>query len=113
MIEQFAWIMFFIQLAHSAEELVTGFHRKWYLFKMPFSVFLTFELFHNLFWGGVLLFKEFPYREYFMLFFIVLMLANGIQHVVWWGSVKKYVPGLATAPIHIVIFLYFISQALL
>ncbi len=112
MVEGFALILFLVQLVHSVEELSTGFHKKWYLFKMPFYVFLSFEIIHNLFWGSVLFFKQFPSRDYFLAFFIILMFANGIQHIVWYGMVKKYVPGLITAPIHIVIFLFFYLQIL-
>lgn len=101
-----------VQYAHSAEELLTGFHKKWYLFKMPFSVFLTFELSFSLFWTVVLLFPAFPYREYLQAFFLALMFANGVQHLIWAGWVKKYVPGLITAPIHIVVFLVFYYLAL-
>lgn len=111
-VELFATIMFVVQLVHSLEELKTGFHKKWFLFKMPFWVFFTFEIVHNLFWGSVLLFKSFPSREYFLVLFIVLMFANGVEHLVWWAFVKKYVPGLITAPIHVVLFLVFCYLAI-
>ena len=35
-----------------------------------------------------------------------------VQHIVWAGNAKKYVPGLITAPIHIVVFLVFYSKAI-
>src|SRR3989338_5368201 len=104
-LEQFFTLSLLIQLVHSIEELSTGFHRKWYLFKMPFWVFLTFELVFSLFWIFVLLFPTLPYRSNIQAVFLMLMFANGIQHIVWAYSVKKYVPGLITAPIHIIIFL--------
>ncbi len=110
MIEQFALIIFGIQILHSIEELLTGFHKKWYLFKMPFKIFLSFEIFFSLFWGSVLFQKTFPYRENLLVFFTVLMFANGVQHIVWWGTVKKYVPGLITAFAHIAVFLIFFFQ---
>ena len=106
-IELYAPLVFSLQIVHSIEELSTGFHRKWYLFKMPFWVFLTFELIHNLFWGFVIFNVKFPNRDNLMLFFLVLMFANGIQHIVWAGMAKKYVPGLVTAPLHIILFLMF------
>lgn len=99
--------MYFTQLAHSVEELSTGFNKKWYIYKMPFWVFLGFEIIFNIFWGTVLFYGQFPYREHLLAFFIALMFANGVQHVVWAGCVKKYVPGLVTAPIHIIVFLIF------
>lgn len=104
-LDNFAIIVFLLQTAHSVEELSTGFHKKWYLFKMPFVAFLTFEIMFELFWGAVVFFHAFPFREHLLLFFFALMFANGIQHIVWAGVTKKYVPGLITAPFHVVLFL--------
>lgn len=101
--------MFLIQLVHSSEELLTGFHKKWFLFKMPFKVFLGFEIIHNSFWASVLLFQQFPQREILITLFIYLMLANGLEHIIWAFIKRKYVPGLITAPIHILLFLIYIS----
>ncbi len=109
-LELFATIILFIQIAHSIEELSTGFHKKWYLFKMSFKVFLTFEICFTLFWSSVIFFQNFPSREILLSFFLILMFANGVQHLVWAGSVKKYVPGLYTAFLHILIFLVFYFQ---
>lgn len=103
-----ATVMFFVQIIHSLEELTTDFHKKWFLFKMPFWIFLTFEIIHTTFWAIVLLIQNFPFREQFLLFFIILMFANGLEHVIWAIKVKKYVPGLVTAPIHILLFVTFI-----
>lgn len=96
-----AQITFFIQLIHSIEELSTGFHKQWYLFKMPFYVFLTFEILFTSFWALTVFTELIPNKELLLRFFLLLMFANGIQHVVWFGSVKKYVPGLVTAFFHI------------
>ena len=74
-------ILLIIQCLHSLEELSTGFHRKWYLFSMPFSVFLTFEIAFLLFWMFVWLTPTLSYRESLMAFFNLLMFANGVQHV--------------------------------
>jgi hypothetical protein len=105
-----ATAMFFVQIAHSIEELSTGFNEKWYLAKLSFNTFLTFEIFHNLFWALVVFIKDFPARNQLILFFIALMFANGIQHIVWFGFKKKYVPGLVTAPIHLILFFIFYFQ---
>lgn len=109
-LEMFASYFFIIQLLHSFEELATGFHKRWYLFKMPFRVFLGFEILFNLFWAIVLLSKQFPERQILLAIFTVLMFANGIQHLIWFGWEKKYVPGLLTAPVHIILFLFFYLQ---
>ncbi len=113
LIEQFFVISLFVQIAHSIEELATGFHKKWYLFKMSFWAFLTFEIVFESFWIAVWLMPDFHSRIYFQAFFLALMLANGVQHIVWAGNVKKYVPGLVTAPVHITVFLTFYFKSLL
>lgn len=111
-LEHFALISYIVQLFHSFEELSTGFHKKWYLVKMPFKVFLLFEICFSLFWGIVIFNISFPVREGLLAFFLALMFANGVQHLVWSGCVKKYVPGLITAPVHILVFLIFYYQVL-
>lgn len=45
-----------------------------------------------------------------MVSFNILMFANGMWHLVWFvfcEKCKKYVPGLITAPIHVVTFIVF------
>jgi hypothetical protein len=106
-LEQFFAISLLVQIAHSIEELSTGFHKKWYAFKMPFWVFLTFEVVFESFWIIVWLFQDFPSRVYLQAIFLALMFANGVQHIVWAGILKKYVPGLVTTPLHIIVFLMF------
>ena len=95
-----AQIAFLIQVTHSIEELVTGFHKKWYLFKMPFFVFFLFEIGFTFFWFLVI-FTSYFSNEKLLLFYILLMFANAIQHLVWFGINKKYVPGLVTALFHL------------
>lgn len=111
MITTFASLMYLVQICHSVEEVSTGFHKKWYLFRMSFKLFLAFEILHNIFWGLVIFTNIIPFKEQLTALFIPLMFANGIQHIVWFGAQKKYVPGLITAPIHIILFLlfYFLS----
>jgi hypothetical protein len=70
-------------------------------------VFLSFELAHNAFWLAVLLLTGLPYRERLLAVFLVLMLANGLEHLIWAIVVKRYVPGLVTAPWHILLFAAF------
>lgn len=110
LLEQFFALSLLVQVVHAIEELSTGFHKKWYVFKMPFWVFLLFELVFEGFWITVYLFQDFPSRPTLQAFFLALMFTNGIQHIVWAGNVKKYVPGLITALIHIAIFLLFYFQ---
>lgn len=109
-LEQIYTLSLLVQLVHSFEELLTDFHKKWYLFKMPFWIFLIFEMCFSVFWVVVLLLHNLSYRVYLQEFFLLLMFANGIQHLVWWGNTKKYVPGLITAPIHIVVFIAYYFQ---
>lgn len=112
-LEFFFLVSLATQIAHSLEELSTEFHKRWYLFKLPFGVFLIFEIAFSLFWVLVWLTPSFPQREIFQIFFLVLMFANGIQHIVWWGNVKRYVPGLITAHLHVVIFIIFYFKNIL
>ncbi len=96
-----------IQLIHSIEELTTGFHRNFPLFKMPMWVFVVFEiLFQGFFWL-VFLNESCAGRDVLAHVFALLMFANGLWHMVWWGVVKKYVSGLITAPILVVTFIVF------
>lgn len=106
-LELFFIILLGIQLFHSIEEISNRFNEKFPLFKMSFRFFLSFEIIFFIFWLFVLLFQQFPIREYFMSFFIVLMFGNGLWHLVWWGIVKKYVPGPITAPFFVITFLIF------
>jgi hypothetical protein len=112
MLERFYLLAVLVQLVHSVEELSTGFHKKWYLFKMPFKTFLLFECLFSLFWLLILFIPNFPNRIFLEEFFLVLMFANGIQHVVWCGVTKKYVPGLITAFGHILVFFMFYFSVL-
>jgi hypothetical protein len=36
------------------------------------------------------------------------MTLNGLQHIIWSMLSKKYVPGLYTAPLHVVLLVMFI-----
>lgn len=112
LLEQFFVISLLIQVIHAIEELTTGFNKKWYAFKLPFWVFLLFELVFEGFWISVYLFQDFPNRVAFQAFFLALMFANGVQHLVWAVNIKKYVPGLITAPVHIIVFLTYYFRAI-
>jgi len=105
-LESFFIVMLGIQFAHSLEELLNEFHKKFPLFSMTFKFFLIFEIIFFSFWTLVY-FVEISAREHLMAFFIILMFINGIWHVTWYGIAKKYVPGLITAPLFILTFLIF------
>ena len=105
--QSIAQLMYFVQLLHSSEELLNNFHKKWFFRKLTFKFFLSFEIAHNTFWGLVIFIPNFPFRFPLLGLFILLMFANGIEHVVWYMWEKKYVPGLLTAPVHIIIFIVF------
>lgn len=113
LIEQFFTVFLVIQLVHSVEELCTNFHERFPPMRMSFRFFLTFELLFNLLWICVLLFLDFPYRMPLMAFFNVLMFANGLWHLVWFWFIEKsrrYIPGLVTAPLHVLTFLAFYTM---
>ncbi len=98
-----------IQILHSIEEIVTRFERRWPLWKMNRVTFISFELLFSLLFLYVLFFAP-SFQVMFATAFLLLMFANGVWHLFWAGSEKKYVPGLITAPFHILnSAIYFLS----
>ena len=92
------------QFAHSQEEIWTGFHRRWFVFTMPRWAFITFEILFSLPIIAYIVKPGLPFAHWFMPLFALVMLVNGIGHIVW-GLVKGgYVPGLMTAPLLIAVF---------
>lgn len=79
---------------------------------MTLKTFVIFEVLFIGFWIVVLLSPVLAYRDELMALFALLMFSNGLWHVVWWGIVKKYVPGLISAPFFIVTYLIFYFQIL-
>lgn len=96
-----AQVAFAIQLVHSFEELSMGFHKKWYAFKMPFWIFLLFEITFSFFWGVVIFAGVLGAKPMLLSVFLLLMFANGIQHLVWFGVTRKYNPGFVTSLVHL------------
>jgi hypothetical protein len=93
-----------IQLAHSQEEIWTGFHKRWFVFTMPRWVFITFEILFSLPIIAYIAKPSLPLAHWYMPLFALAMFVNGIGHIVW-GLVKRsYVPGLITAPLFVVVF---------
>lgn len=83
--------------------------------KLSAQAFALFEVFFQLFWFLPFVFSKFPGRETMLWFFPLLMFANGVWHVVWFGFFekgKKYVPGLLTAPVFIFVFIAFYLEIL-
>lgn len=111
-LEYFFAIFLGIQFFHSIEELSNGFHEKFPLAKMKFKTFLILEVLFFGFWVAVFVFKNLQYREQLMAIFNILMFANGLWHMVWWGIAKKYVPGLITAPLFVITFIIFYFRIL-
>jgi hypothetical protein len=108
-------ILGIIQLIHSQEEIWTGFHKRWFVFTMPRWVFIAFEVLFSI---PILLFMANPnlnLAKIYMPIFALLMLINGLGHMVWGLVERKYVPGLITAPLFVLIFIFYyvdlISQA--
>ena len=112
MLEYFFILSLIVQCIHGSEALIMGAHREWYLFTMPFWVLLLWEIVFLGFWSTVYVVPGFPWREHLEALFLVLMFANGLQHIVWWGTRKSYVPGIFTAPLHVVVFLAFYFSVL-
>lgn len=92
------------QLIHSQEEIWTDFHKRWFIFTMPRWLFVSFEA---VFSAIILLYAVWPHLSFahqFMTVFAWLMLANGLEHIIWAIVEKRYVPGLITAPLFLIIF---------
>lgn len=106
-IEQYYAVFVALQLIHSQEEIHTGFHSKWPVFSWPKKAFVAFELVFSLFIVGMLFVRSLPFRELWFYLFNLLMFANGVEHLIWAASVKKYVPGLVSSFALTAFFLYY------
>lgn len=98
----------FLQFIHSLEEQLGDFHSRWPLMKISRTQFAIFEILFQFFWFLPFLFKDFMARDVMLWVFPLLMFANGIWHVIWFWFFekgKRYVPGLLTAPLFIVLFI--------
>lgn len=104
-----SWYIVFviIQLIHSQEELHAGFYKKSPIFPMPKKRFIIFEILFSTLIVSFAIFKQLPLRDVWMPFFILLMFANGVEHFLWWLSEKRYVPGIVTAVITLLVFIIF------
>ncbi len=103
-------LLLLIQFFHSIEELSTNFYERFPVFRMSFRFFLFFELIFSGFWIAVWFVHDFPFRIELMTFFTLLMFANGIWHIAWFlfcEKGKRYIPGLITAPFHVIVFSIF------
>ena len=96
-----------IQLVHSQEEIWTGFHKRWFVFTMPRWVFITFEVLFSLPIIAYISDSHLPFTNVYMPAFALTMLINGIEHIVWGLVSKKYVPGLVTAPLFVIVFVFY------
>lgn len=95
------------QLVHSQEEIWTGFHKRWFVFTMPKWVFVAFEVLFSIPIIAYLINPELPFANGYMQVFALLMLINGVEHVIWALVEKRYVPGLITAPLFVIIFIFY------
>lgn len=94
-----------VQLAHSQEEIWTGFHKKWFLFTMPRWVFIAFEVVLSATILAYMLNLHLVGATVFSQWFIFAMLLNAMEHIIWGAIKKSYVPGLITAPIFLALFI--------
>ena len=99
-------IMLVVQFFHSIEEQLTNFEKKWPLMRISGVQFWLFEIFFQITFSIFFLINDYIGRTEVMVFFVLLMFANGIWHIVWfWFFEKgKYVPGLLTAALFIIAF---------
>ena len=97
-----------IQILHSLEEIFTHFEKRWPLWKMERITFVSFEILFTLLFLSIFILNPIS-GAFFIKIFMLIMFANGIWHLFWAGSEKKYVPGLITAPLHIINFIFYYS----
>ncbi|OGD81596.1 hypothetical protein A2572_04425 [Candidatus Collierbacteria bacterium RIFOXYD1_FULL_40_9] len=98
-----------VQIFHSLEEIFNHFEKRWSLWKTSRATFVTFEVLFSLLFLYTLLFQPSFYAA-FAKAFLLLMFANGVWHLFWGWSDRRYVPGLITAPFHILnSAIYFLS----
>jgi Protein of unknown function with HXXEE motif len=95
------------QLVHSQEEIWTGFHKKWFVFTMPLWVFIAWEVLFSLPIVACMLNPKLSFISWYVPLFALLMFVNGMEHIIWGAVSKKYVPGLITAPVFIIIFCFY------
>ena len=112
-IEYYFIILLILQVVQFLEQFFLGFHKKFPLFKFSSRSFIIFEILFLGFWIAVFFLKDLPLHSGLLSVFNLLMMISGVLHMGWWLSEKKYVPGLATAPLVIIIFMTFYSQMLL
>lgn len=110
--DTYAYFVLFgvVQLIHSQEEIWTGFHRQWFVFTMPRALFIAFEIAFTIPILVYMLNPEAPGASVYMPWFMFVMLLNGMEHVVWAGVKKNYVPGLVTAPFFIILFVFYFAS---
>lgn len=99
-----------IQLVHSQEEIWTNFHKKWFVFTMPRWLFITLEAFLSLTIIAYIAKPDLPLAHWYMPLFALIMLINGVGHIVWALIARKYVPGLTTAPLFIAVFVFYYAS---
>lgn len=98
------------QLAHSQEEIWTGFHKSWFVFTMPSWVFIVFEVLFSIPIIAYIANPHLLYADVYMPAFALVMFVNGIGHIVWGLVARSYVPGLVTAPFFIAIFVFYYAS---
>lgn len=98
------------QLAHSQEEIWTGFHKRWFVFKMPQWLFIVFESALSILIIVYIIWPGLPFAGILMPAFALIMLINGLGHVIWAIIERQYVPGLATAPLFLIIFAFYFAD---
>ena len=98
------------QLVHSQEEIWTGFNRIWFVFTMPLWAFVAFEVLFSVPIVAYIVDPKLPLAHWYMPLFALVMLINGVGHIVWGLVERRYVPGLITAPFFVVLFsLYYLT----
>lgn len=96
-----------IQLAHSQEEIWTGFHKRWFVFTMPRWVFIIFEILFSIPIIAYIANPGLPLADWYMPLIALVMLIDGVRRIVWGLVERKNVLGLVTASLFVIVFIFY------
>ncbi len=104
------FIFFFLMILHSVEEQALNFADRCPFMRLTYTQFWLFEVFFIIVWIVPFLLPQLFIAKLMEAFFPILMFANGIWHLVWFWFFergKRYVPGVVTGSLFVIIFLQF------
>ncbi|HVP36286.1 MAG TPA: HXXEE domain-containing protein, partial [Terriglobales bacterium] len=107
-LKYFAILMYATLIAHQIEEYIGEFWKVFPLYVMPKDVFIIINVAVSIFLLPVWIFlwQNKSWAVNIALAFSTLMVVNGILHIGWSICLHRYMPGLITGIIFILIFAF-------